>query len=91
MASFSSCLEGGPFPLGPPQVYACAKAALFPKEGGPAIVWVDVPDDIIALATRSEYFPLRQGVIQFDEGEGLEELQAEWPKLPKGILEVECP
>lgn len=45
---FSTCLEFGPFPLGLPEEYARQKAAGFPDEGGPAILAVDVPDDIIA-------------------------------------------
>jgi hypothetical protein len=87
---FSMCLESGPFPLGTPQEYARRKAAGFPDEDGPAILAVDVPDDIIALAV-DEYLPLSQGVVQFDEGAGLEELQAAWSTLPKQIRAVECP
>jgi hypothetical protein len=86
---FSTYLEGGPFPLDPPEKYACDKAALFPGEGGAAIVAVDVPDDIIALAV-DPYFPLSQGLVQFDEGAGLEELRAAWPTLHKEIRPVAC-
>jgi hypothetical protein len=86
--SFSTCVEGGPFPLGTPEDYARRKAALFPNEGGPVILAVDVPDDIIALAVN-EYFPLSQGVIQFDQGSGLEELRAAWPTLRKKIRQVQ--
>jgi hypothetical protein len=35
-----------------------------------------------------EFFPLSQGVVQFDEGEGLEELRAAWSTLPKQIITV---
>jgi hypothetical protein len=87
---FSTCLESGPFPLGTPEDYARGKAALFPNEGGPAILAVDVPDDIIALAVDA-FFPLSQGVVEFDEGAGLEELQDAWPALPKRILTVASP
>jgi hypothetical protein len=86
---FSTCLEGGPFPLGTPAQYARYKAAGFPNEAGPAIVVIDVPDDIIALAVDEAYFPLSQGVIQFDQGRGLEELRAVWSALSKRILAVE--
>ena len=82
--SFSTCLESGPFPLGTPQQCARRKAALFPHEGGPAILAVDVPDDIIALAVNA-LFPLSQGLVQFDAGAGLEELRAAWPTLAKEI------
>jgi hypothetical protein len=87
---FSTCLECGPFPLGTPKDYACHKAALFPNENGPAILAVDVPDDIIALAVNS-YFPLSQGVVQFDADAGLAELGAAWPSLNTEIRSVECP
>jgi hypothetical protein len=88
---FSTCLPFGPFTLGTPQEYACCKAAGFPNEGGAAILVVDVPDDIIALAADAVYFPLSQGIVQFDAGAGLEELRAAWSALPKHILSVECP
>jgi hypothetical protein len=87
---FSTCLENGPSPLGTPKDYACHKAALFPSENGPAILAVDVPDDIIALAVDL-YFPLSQGVVQFDLGAGLAELRAAWSNLGKEIRSVECP
>lgn len=86
---FSTCLELGPFPLGRPEEYARGKAAGFPNEGGPAILAVDVPDDIIALAVDDVFFPLSQGIVQFDERAGLEELRATWATLPKQILSVE--
>jgi hypothetical protein len=88
---FSTCLQGGPFPLGTPEDYARGKAAAFPNEGGPVILAVDVPDALIALAADEVYFPLSQGIVQFDEGAGLEELRAAWPALPKQILPVESP
>jgi hypothetical protein len=89
--AFSTCLEAGPFPLGTPQEYARRKAAGFPGEGGPAILAVDVPDDIIALAVDAVYFPLSQGVVQFDEGAGLEELRAAWPTLRKEMRLLDAP
>jgi hypothetical protein len=88
---FSTCLQTGPFPLGTPQDYARAKAAKFQNEGGPAILVIDVPDDIIALATDEVFFPLSQGVVQFDEGAGLEELIAAWPTLARQIQPLEGP
>src|SRR5262245_29615410 len=88
--NFSTYLASGPFLLGRPEEYACEKAALFPTERGAAILAIDVPDDIVAL-TSSPYFPLSQGIIQFDEGAGLEELRAAWPTLWKEIRSVDCP
>jgi hypothetical protein len=55
------------------------------------VLAVDVPDDIIALAVDEVYFPLSQGVVQFDEGAGLEELRAAWPTVAKQIAPLECP
>jgi hypothetical protein len=89
--SFSTCVEQGPFPLGTPESYARGKATGFPGEGGPAILAVDVPDDIIALAVDPVFFPLSQGVVQFDEGAGLEELRAAWPTLWKQVRLVQSP
>ncbi|HTU91824.1 MAG TPA: hypothetical protein VMF69_17210 [Gemmataceae bacterium] len=50
---------------------------------------VDVPDDILALAVDEAYFPLSQGLAQFDGGAGLEELRAAWPSLAKAIVLLE--
>jgi hypothetical protein len=86
---FSTCLECGPFPLGRPEDYARRKAAGFQDEGGPAIVVMEVPDALVALAVDDVYLPLSQGVVQFDGRAGLEELQAAWPTLAKQIREVE--
>jgi hypothetical protein len=88
---FSTYLESGPFPLGTPEDYARGKAAQFQDEGGPAIVAVDVPDALIALAVDEVYFPLSQGLVQFDQGAGLHELCAAWPTLSKHIRGVDSP
>ena len=86
---FSTYLEQGPFTLGPPEEYARHKFSDFPDEGGPVILKVDVPDEIIALAVDENYFPLSHGLVQFDEGAGLEELRAAWPKLLRWFVAVE--
>jgi hypothetical protein len=88
---FSTYIEGGPFPLGTPEEYARGKAAAFPGEGDPVILKVDVPEDIIALASDEVYLPLSQGIVQFDEGAGLEELLVAWPSLTKQIVTLEGP
>lgn len=89
--SFSANLVFGPFEaVGRPEDYACRKAARFPDDGGPAMLVVDVPDDVIALAV-DESFPLSQGFVQFDKGAGLEELRAAWPTLQKRLMSIECP
>ncbi len=89
--SFSTYLESGPFVLAPPEKYACEKAALFPDEGGPVLRKVDVPDEVVALAVDEVYFPLSQGLVQFDAGAGLEELRAVWSRLIKVTVPVEGP
>ena len=40
------------------------------------------------LLAVNDWFPLTQGLVQFDCGAGLEELIAAWPGLPKGIRSV---
>jgi hypothetical protein len=46
---------------------------------------------MIALAADEALFPLSQGVVQSDEGAGLEELQAAWPTLSRELVSVETP
>lgn len=88
---FSTCLEGGPFPFGTPEEYARSKAAAFPDELGPAILRIDIPDDIIASAVDEVYFPLSQGLVQFDVGAGMEELRAAWSSLSRQVITLEGP
>ena len=85
--SFSLNVEAGPFLFGRPEEYARGKAREFPDEGGPVILAVDVPDDIVQRAVN-DWFPLSQGLVQFDPGAGLEELIAAWPILSKEIRSV---
>ena len=75
---FSMSLEFGPFHFGHPEGYARGKAREFPAERGAAILRVDVPEEIIEAAAQ-QWFPLSQGIVQFDFGFGLEELLAAWP------------
>lgn len=81
---FSMNLEGGPFHFGRPDEYARGKAKEFPNEGGPVILVVDVPDEIVQRAA-DELLPLSQGVVQFSYGAGYEELAAAWHNLGKEI------
>jgi hypothetical protein len=87
---FSFCFQSGLFLFGTPTEYACGKAVAFPNEGGPAILEVHVPDDMIATADNG-WFPPSQGIVQFDIGGGIEELLAIWPSLPKRITTPVCP
>jgi hypothetical protein len=89
--NFSTCLEAGPFPFGTPEEYAHRKAMGFPNEGGPVILVMDVPDDIVALAVSDVFLPLSQGTAQFDMGWGLHELLSGWPNITKQIVAVNYP
>jgi hypothetical protein len=89
--NFSTYLETGPFIFGSPEEYARLKDNGFPSEGGPVILVIDVPADIIDLAVNATFLPLSQGVVQFDRGGGLDELRAAWPTLAKYIVEVDVP
>jgi hypothetical protein len=80
-------VESGPFHFGTPEEYAQGKATQFPNEGGPVILVVDVPDEIV-VRTVNEWFPLEQGLVQFDAGAGMEELLAAWPTLTKELRSV---
>lgn len=83
---FSCTLQEGSEPLGSPLKYAIGKSIAFPNEGGPAIVEMDVPDEIVGYAD-APWLPIRYGVIQFDYGCGLEELLAVWDTIPKSIIQ----
>lgn len=84
---FSMTVGAGPFLFGHPEQYARGKAIQFPNEGGPVILVVDVPDEIVNRAL-SDWFPLDQGLVQFDLGAGMEELLGAWPNLRKEIRSV---
>jgi hypothetical protein len=85
---FSMYLEIGPFLFGTVEQYAQGKASDFPAEGGPVILAVDVPEAIVLRAVN-DWFPLNQGLVQFNRGDGYEELIAAWPSLWKEIRSVE--
>jgi len=76
---FSTAPVEGPFPNGTPECYAERKAALFPDEGGPDVLEIEVPLEIVALAVNV-------GEIRFDIGYGLRQVLDAWPTLPKRIL-----
>jgi hypothetical protein len=82
---FSMYLGYGPFLFGDPDDFAHGKAREFPDEGGPVILVLEVPDDIVQKAA-TEWFPLSQGLVQFDPGSGLEELVAVWSEIAKSAV-----
>ena len=73
--NFSFTAEGTPSAVGESVAYARGKANAFPKELGPAIVAVNVPDEIVRLAVL-EHLSLFGGLIEYDEGEDLNHLVA---------------
>lgn len=80
--------DGRPCGTGTPEVAARNKHALFPGEGGPAILEVVVPAEIMAILYAD---PLaaglaRGGEIRFEPESGLDELRAEWPNLTKRVI-----
>lgn len=83
---FLLCIESGPFPFGTPEQYAWGKAKEFPYEGGPVILVVDVPENIVALAIN-DWFPLSQGLVQFDRAPGREELLSAWHGQERRIVD----
>jgi hypothetical protein len=80
---FSTAPAEGPFWVGSPTRYAIWKAALFPEEGGPVLVEVEVPVEIIDMTGGD-----LGGDIRFEPGFGLEELREVWPSLAKRIIPV---
>lgn len=76
---FSTARIQSLFPLGSPDEIAAGKARLFPSEGGPAIVEIEVPESIVQKADLD-------GEVRFETGFGLEELLAVWPSIPKRIV-----
>src|SRR5262245_35396868 len=65
---FSTAPITGPHPYGSPGDCAQRKANLFPNEGGPILLELEVPDEIVALADDL------RGEIRFSDGYGLDEL-----------------
>jgi hypothetical protein len=80
--------DGRPCSTGTPEMAARDKNALFPDEGGPAILEVSVPAWIMAILYADPIAGglARGGEIRFDPESGLTELRAEWPNLTKRVL-----
>jgi hypothetical protein len=75
--------DGRPCATGTPEAVARSKHALFPQEGGPAILEVAVPAWIMALLYADPIAAglARSGEIRFEPESGLKELLAEWHNL----------
>ena len=80
--------DGRPCSTGTPETAARNKHALFPDEGGPAILEVTVPAWIMAILYADPIAAglARNGEIRFEPESGLNELRAEWPNLPKRVI-----
>lgn len=80
--------DGRPCKTGTPENVARRKDALFPGEGGAAILEVLVPAWIMAILYAD---PISSGLakggeIRFEPESGLNELRAEWHNLTKRII-----
>src|SRR5205807_2586367 len=88
---FSTAPAQGPFDFGSPEDYARGKTANFPNEGGPAIVAIDLPDELAEaiIGAIGEVVPGKAfhagSEVRFDPGGGLEGLLAVWPQLTMAI------
>jgi hypothetical protein len=80
--------DGRPCGTGTPETAARNKHALFPDEGGPAILEVHVPAWIMSILHADPISAglARSGEIRFEPESGLTELRAEWHKLTKRVL-----
>lgn len=80
--------DGRPCRTGTPEVAARNKHALFPDEGGPAIVEIAVPAWIMAILYADPIAAglARSGEIRFEPESGLDELRAVWHSLTKRVI-----
>jgi hypothetical protein len=89
---FSTTLANGPTDLGSSEDYAKRKAVNFPAEGGPAILAIELPDDLAdaMIAGLGELIAgkaLNVGSeIRFEPGGGLEQLHAAWHNLTRTVI-----
>jgi hypothetical protein len=80
--------DGRPCSTGTPEMAARNKDALFPNEGGPAILEVSVPAWILAILYADPIAAglARSGEVRFESASGLTELRAEWHNLTKRVI-----
>jgi hypothetical protein len=77
---FSLYCEGASPDYGTAEEYAFGKDRLFPHEGGPVILTIDIPDDIIAQSVP-EIDPFSFGYVEFQKGFGIDALRAAWATI----------
>jgi hypothetical protein len=80
IGGFSTAVSGVDCVTGNPDEVAVRKSRLFPDEGGPAIVHMEVPRSVCELAIN-----VGSGEIRFQPGYGLAELLDCWADLQKTI------
>src|SRR5262245_6886603 len=80
IAGFSTALANVDCLTGNPEDIARRKSKLFPDEGGPAILEIEVSETICQLAIRAD-----GGEVRFQPEYGLAELRERWPDLHKKI------
>jgi hypothetical protein len=82
--------DGRPCGTGTPELAARDKDALFPDEGGPAILEVGVPAWIMAILYSDLIASglARGGEIRFEPESGLNELRAEWHNLTRRVIRL---
>lgn len=82
--------DGRPCGTGTPEMAARNKHALFPNEGGPAILEVRVPTWIMTILYADPIADglARSGEIRFEPESGLNELRAEWHNLTKRVIQL---
>ncbi|MGL4421511.1 MAG: hypothetical protein ACRCZF_12650 [Gemmataceae bacterium] len=73
---------------GTPEQAARNKNLLFPGEGGPVILEIEVPDSLIQLLLEDLFAAglAKSGEFRFDPESGLNELRAAWPTLQKRVI-----
>jgi hypothetical protein len=76
---FSTARPRSTYSQGSPEVVARGKDQLFPNEGGPVILEIEVPEAIVLLAD----FVCE---VRFEPRFGFDELLAAWPAIAKRIL-----
>lgn len=74
--------------VGSPEEYARLKASNFPNEGGPVILEMEVPVEVIAVleADPLAKFAMDSGDACFDPAVGMPELLAVWPTIVKRVI-----
>jgi len=76
---FCVALEMTDYALGSPEFYARSKASIFPSEGGPVILELEIDEKILRLSETEAHD------YQFERGHGIEELLDVWHNIPKRI------